>query len=139
MCVYATPSGLVLRRKMVTRALAGAAGFAVLFLALPISEAVALCARWMFGPGQLSPGQASAAFAIMAMLYAALPVALVGRIRGDGLSWLEACFAACLFTALVGPLLFVQAASDLSLLGLGALACGAWVGEWLGSRRQIPR
>lgn len=132
LCLYTTPGGFALRREMLTRGLAGAAGFTVMLLTFPISEAVELCVTWAFGPRQLSSGEASWAFALMASLYAGLPAALVSRIRDADLSWSDACRAACVFAVLAGPLLVVQAAPLSPIAGIGGLACGAWMGERLG-------
>ena len=132
MCLYATPGVFALRREMLANALAGAAAFRVLLLAFPISEAVELCVTWAFGPGQLSSGKAAWAFACMASLYAALPAALVSRIRNADLSWSDACGAPFVFACLAGPLLLVQAAPLSPIAAIGCLACGAWMGERLG-------
>ena len=133
--LYATPGGSALRREMVTNALAGAAAFTLLLLALPISKAVEVCVTWVYGPGQLSSGNAWWAFALMTSLYAALSSALVSRIRSADLSWSDACGAALLFAVLAGPLLFVAPTSYPPLAGIGCLVCGAWMGERLGSPR----
>ena len=138
--LYATPGGSTPRREVVARGLTGVAAFTVLLLAFPISTAVALCAGWAFGPGQVTPGEVATAYAIMASLYAAVPAALVSRIRGvpSPSFWSHGCGAGLVFAVLAGPLLLVQAAGDPSiagLAGLGGLACGAWFGGRVGSRR----
>ena len=131
LCLYAMRGAFALRREMLANALAGAAAFALLLLAFPISEAVKLCVTWAFGPGQLSSGEAAWAFACMASLYAALPAALAGRISDADLSWLDACRAAFVFALLAAPLLLVQAAPLSTMAVIGCLACGAWTGERL--------
>lgn len=134
LCVYAVTGWLSLHREMVTRAFLGAAGFSVLLLAFPISEAVELCVTWTIGPGRLSSGMAAWTFVCMAGLYAVLPVALVGRLRGADGSWSDACRAALVFTLLVAPLLLVQGAQYPPMAGIGGLLWGACMGERLGSR-----
>ena len=132
LCMYCTPGAFALRREMFAHALAGAAAFTLLLLAFPVSEAAELCVTWAFGPGQLSPGESAWAFACMASLYAALPAAIVSRVRRGGLSWSHACGAAFVFALLAGPLLLVQGAPLSPIACIACLACGAWMGERLG-------
>ena len=135
--LYVAPGGSTLRREIVVNSLAAVAGFTVLVLALPIPVMVEFCATWAFGPGPLAPGRAVGVYFVVASFYAAVPVALVSRIRGSDLSWAGACCAALVFAALAGPILLVQAAahpSSAGMAGVWGLVCGAWVAERLGRR-----
>jgi hypothetical protein len=139
MFLYAAAGVSTIRREIVTRALAGASAFTLLVLVLPIPAVVEFCSAWVFGPGPLTPGRTLAAYAVVATLYASVPVALVGRIRNAALSGSEACAAAFVFTVLTGPLLLVQAAAHPSIAGpagIGGLLCGAWMAGLVGSRRR---
>ncbi len=135
LCVHAAQRGNARGRDLGTHALVAAAAFALLLLALPIPQAVEFCTTLAFGPGQLSGNGASWAFAVMSSLYAALPAALVGRIRNVDLSSSDACGAAFVFAVLATPLLVLQAPPYPLAATLACLACGAWTGERLGARR----
>lgn len=137
MLLYAAPGGSTSRREIVANALAGVLAFTVLLLAVPIPAAVEFCAGLVFGPGPLTPTETIGTYVVIVCLYAIVSMALVSRILDSSMSWAGACCAALVFAALAGPLLLVQAAGYPSipgLVGIGALVCGAWVGERLGSR-----
>lgn len=137
--LYAAAGVSTIRREIVTRALAGASAFTLLALVLPIPTVVEFCSAWVFGPGPLTPVRAFEAYAVVATLYASVPVALVGGIRNTALSRSEACAAACVFAVLTGPLLLVQAAAHPSIAGpagIGGLLCGAWMAGLVGSRHR---
>jgi hypothetical protein len=123
------------RGQIVKRAMVGVGVFTLLTIAFPMSAAVDLFMTWKFGTGELSAARASWGFGLAAICYSVVAGAGANRLSGYRLSFPEACWAACVFGALATPLLLMQAAPYIPMSGVAGLACGAWIGERLGSRR----
>jgi hypothetical protein len=128
---FARPMRWVEHRGLIGSSLAGVTVFALAALMLPIPDAVRHCAELMFGGIPSRSIELAGLYLGAAALYGVVSTA-AGRLQVGAAA--PGGLLALLLTTLVGPILFLQVASNPILVAAATFCgflCGAMMGAWL--------